>query len=297
MTLRILILGAAAGGGLPQWNCGCENCDLARAGKIPALTQSSIAVSAGDSWTILNASPDIRYQLQNAPALHPTGPRSLPLENVMLTNGDIDHVAGLLTLREQQPFNLLATAEIHRILGENPIFNAVNPDVVPRKNIALNTPFDLGDGLRGQLFSVPGKVPLYNEGDKVITDLEGEQTVGVEFSAGGKRMYYIPGCARVTPALADRIKGADMLMFDGTLWRDDEMIRAGLSQKTGGRMGHISMSGADGSIKAIEPLKIAQKVYVHMNNTNPVLRPDSDERRAAEAEGWVIAADGMELSL
>jgi len=237
MTLRILILGAAAGGGLPQWNCGCENCDLARAGKIPALTQSSIAVSAGDSWTILNASPDIRYQLQNAPALHPTGPRSLPLENVMLTNGDIDHVAGLLTLREQQPFNLLATAEIHRILGENPIFNAMNPDVVPRK------------------------------------------------------------CARVTPALADRIKGADMLMFDGTLWRDDEMIRAGLSQKTGGRMGHISMSGADGSIKAIEPLKIAQKVYVHMNNTNPVLRPDSDERRAAEAEGWVIAADGMELSL
>lgn len=297
MTLRILILGAAAGGGLPQWNCGCENCDLARAGKIPALTQSSIAVSAGSGWTILNASPDIRYQLQTAPALHPTGPRSLPLDNVMLTNGDIDHVAGLLTLREQQPFNLLATAEIHRILGENPIFTAVNPDVVPRKDIALNTPFDLGDGLRSQLFAVPGKVPLYNEGDEVITDLEGEQTVGVEFSAGGKRMYYIPGCARVTPDLAERIKGADMLMFDGTLWRDDEMIRAGLSQKTGGRMGHISMSGEDGSIKAIEPLGITQKVYVHMNNTNPVLRPDSEERRRAEAEGWIIAADGMELSL
>lgn len=297
MAFRALVLGAAAGGGLPQWNCGCRNCDLARKGEIRSQTQSSIAVSTdGGRWAILNASPDIRTQIAASPALHPTDLRTSPIGAVLLTNGDIDHVAGLLTLREQQPFELFATAEIHGILEDNPVFNAVNPDVVPRRTIALDTPFEVLPGFGATLFAVPGKVPLYNEGEVVETDLEGEQTVGVELDAGGRRILYIPGCARVTEPLAARIDGADMLFFDGTLWRDDEMVVEGLSQKTGRRMGHISMSGPEGSIAVLKDLAIGRRVFIHMNNTNPVLRPGSEERKIAEAEGWTIAEDGMELS-
>lgn len=296
MAFRALVLGAAAGGGLPQWNCGCRNCNLARKGEIPSQTQSSIAVSNdGEHWAILNASPDIRSQIAANPDLHPTNLRTSPIRAVLLTNGDIDHVAGLLTLREQQPFDLFATAGIHGILADNPVFHAVNPDVVPRRTIALDTPFELLPGLGATLFSVPGKVPLYNEGDVVETDLEGEQTVGVELTAHGRRILHIPGCARVTKALAARIDGADMLLFDGTLWRDDEMMIEGLSQKTGRRMGHISMSGQEGSIAALSDLAIGRRIFIHMNNTNPVLRPGSDERKIAEAQGWTIAEDGMEL--
>jgi len=297
MTFRARILGAAAGGGLPQWNCGCPNCNLARAGDIPAQTQSSLAVSAdGHAWAILNASPDIREQLARAPSLHPSGLRELPLRSVLVTNGDIDHVAGLLTLREMQAFTLFATPGIHQVLDANPMFDALNRSVVDRAAIALDTPFDLVPGLRATLFAVPGKVPLYLEAGEVQTDLVGEQTVGVELCAGETRVYYIPGCAMLTEDLAERLEGADAVFFDGTLWRDDEMRRAGLGEKTGKRMGHMSMSGDDGSIAAFAGLTIGQKVFVHMNNTNPVLRPGSDERAEAEAAGWIIGQDGMEIT-
>ncbi|MBU2961094.1 pyrroloquinoline quinone biosynthesis protein PqqB [Citreicella sp. C3M06] len=297
MTIRARILGAAAGGGLPQWNCGCPNCNAARAGEIPPQTQSSLAVSAnGTNWAILNASPDIRAQLAATPELHPTGLRDMPLTSVLVTNGDIDHVAGLLTLREMQPFALFATPGIHQVLAENPIFNAVNAAVVPRKPIALDTPFELAPGLSATLFAVPGKVPLYLEGETVQTDVIGEQTVGVALQAGGDTAYYIPGCALLPQDLRARLQGASLVFFDGTLWRDDEMIRAGLGQKTGKRMGHMSMSGEDGSLAAFDGLSIGQKVYVHMNNTNPVLRPGAPERAQAEAAGWTIGCDGMEVT-
>lgn len=298
MAFRAQILGAAAGGGLPQWNCGCENCNLARSGTIPPQTQSSLAVTAdGNAWAILNASPDIRGQLADTPALHPTGLRTLPLTSVLVTNGDIDHVAGLLTLREMQPFRLFATAGIHEVLAENPIFNAVNASVVPRETIALDTPFELTPGLTATLFPVPGKVPLYLEGDTVQTDLMGDQTVGVLLQTETQSAFYIPGCAVLNDDLRNRLDGADLLFFDGTLWADDEMVQAGLGQKTGQRMGHMSISGPDGSIAAFEPLRIGQKVFVHMNNTNPVLRPASAERAQAEAAGWTIGQDGMEVAL
>ena len=298
MTFRAQILGAAAGGGLPQWNCGCENCNLARAGSIPAQTQSSVAVSAdGVDWAILNASPDIRTQMAQCAALHPTDLRVSPLRSVLLTNGDIDHVAGLLTLREQQKFTLFATDEIHKVLADNPVFDALNPDFVTRSRIALETPFELTTGLTATLISVPGKVPLYLEGEQVQTDLMGEQTVGVHLQAAGKNVFYIPGCAALTPDLRARLEGADMVLFDGTLWRDDEMVTAGLSQKTGKRMGHISMSGADGSIAAFADLDIGRKIFVHMNNTNPVLRPQSAEKQLAQEAGWTVAHDGMELEI
>lgn len=298
LNFRALILGAAAGGGLPQWNCGCENCNLARAGKIPSQSQSSIAVSAdGEAWAVLNASPDIRDQMAKAAPLHPTDARVSPMKSVLLTNGDIDHVAGLLTLREQQAFTLFATAEIHQVIADNPIFNALNPKFVTRTTISLGAPFELAPDLTATLFAVPGKVPLYLEGEVVKTDLEGEQTVGVHLRAGERDAFYIPGCATMTPALRERLEGAAMVFFDGTLWRDDEMVVAGLSQKTGKRMGHMSMSGDDGSMAAFGDMTVGRKVYVHMNNTNPVLRPYSDERAAVEAAGWTVAEDGMEIDI
>ncbi len=295
---RALILGAAAGGGLPQWNCGCRNCSLARDGAIASQTQSSLAVTGnGRDWAVLNASPDIRQQFNTTPALHPTGPRELPLVSVLVTNGDIDHVAGLLTLREMQPFTLFASSGIHEVLAQNPIFDALNAEVVTRSTVALGVPFILAPDLKATLFPVPGKVPLYMEGSEVKTDLIGDQTVGVKLEAGGKTVYHIPGCALLPADLAKRINGANLVLFDGTLWQDDEMQRSGVGRKTGKRMGHMSMSGSDGSMAAFAPLDIGQKVYVHMNNTNPVLRPDSPERAMVEAAGWIIGRDGMEIEI
>ena len=297
MSFRAHILGAAAGGGLPQWNCGCRNCTLARAGEIPSQTQSSLAVSAdGHSWAILNASPDIRHQLSCTPALYPTGLRDCPLRAVLVTNGDIDHVAGLLTLREMQEFTLFATSGIHDVLAQNPVFDALNANVVTRRAIDLDRPFELLPGVTATLFPVPGKVPLYMEGETVQTDVIGDQTVGVELTSGDTRALYIPGCAMLTDDLRARLRGADLLFFDGTLWRDDEMITEGLGRKTGQRMGHMSMSGPDGSLTAFDGLDIARKIFVHMNNTNPVLRPASKERASAEAAGWTIGQDGMEIT-
>ncbi|MEP5212018.1 pyrroloquinoline quinone biosynthesis protein PqqB [Sulfitobacter pontiacus] len=295
--MRFIVLGAAAGGGLPQWNCGCANCNDARSGLIPAATQSSLAVSVdGKSWAVLNASPDIRMQMQAVSPLGPIALRHSPVASVLLTNGDIDHVAGLLSLREQTPFQLFATGDIHTVLAENRIFDAVNRDVVSRHSITLEAPFALLDTLQATVFPVPGKVPLYMEGDSVQTDLVGEQTVGVRLDDGEHVAYYIPGCALVDDSLRARIADADMLFFDGTLWDDQEMIRSGTGVKTGRRMGHIPMSGPDGSIAELADV-MCRKTFIHMNNTNPVWQPNSPERAFAEAQGWKVAQDGQELSL
>ncbi|WP_295045088.1 pyrroloquinoline quinone biosynthesis protein PqqB [uncultured Paracoccus sp.] len=293
--MRIIVLGAAAGGGLPQWNCGCGNCNAARAGLIPAMTQSSVAVSAdGRAWAILNASPDIRVQLAATPALHPTGLRDMPLRSVMVTNGDIDHVAGLLTLRESQPFALFATPAIHRALAENPMLAALRADLVPRRAVDLDQTVDLTPGLAATLFAVPGKVPLYQEGAVVETGLIGETTVGVELTANGRRALYIPGCADLPGWLLDRIRGADLLMFDGTLWQDDEMIRMGLGQKTGQRMGHMPVTR---TLDMLRDLPIGQRVLVHLNNSNPLADPGSAQTAEAQAAGWQVGRDGMEITL
>lgn len=295
--MKFLVLGAAAGGGLPQWNCGCANCNDARAGRIPPATQSSLAVSVdGETWAVLNASPDIRMQMQMLSSLHPRSLRHSPVASVLVTNGDIDHVAGLLSLREQTPFELFATGDIHHVLAQNRIFDAVNREVVTRHQIALDQGFEILMGVQATVFPVPGKVPLYMEGEHVQTDLVGEQTVGVRLDDGRRVAYYIPGCALVDDRLYARIADADILFFDGTLWDDEEMIRTGTGVKTGRRMGHIPMSGAEGSIAALAGLD-CRKVFTHMNNTNPVWQPDSVERIQAEAAGWTIAQDGMEIAL
>ncbi|SNR34057.1 pyrroloquinoline quinone biosynthesis protein PqqB [Paracoccus sediminis] len=293
--MRIIVLGAGAGGGLPQWNCGCGNCNAARAGRIPAMTQSSIAVSAdGRDWAVLNASPDIRAQLAATPALHPTGLRDMPLRSVLVTNGDIDHVAGLLTLRESQPFALFATATIHRVLADNPMLGALRDDLVARNPVDLDRPVEIAPGLDATLFAVPGKVPLYQEGAVVETGLVGETTVGVELAANGRRALYVPGCADLPGWLTDRIAGADLLIFDGTLWEDDEMIRMGLGQKTGRRMGHMPVLD---TMAALRDVPVGRRVFVHMNNSNPLADPASDQTGQAQANGWQVARDGMEIAL
>jgi len=307
--VRILVLGAAAGGGFPQWNCNCDNCRRARAGDPAALprTQSSLAVSAdGERWALLNASPDLRQQIAANQQLHPRqGGRHSPIAAVALTSGDIDHVAGLLTMRESQPFSLYATERVHASLRANSIFNALG-ETVARRPLELDRPTELVDrageslGLRLAPFAVPGKVALYLEDPRAGADFGTQpgDTIGLEIAAGeGARAYYIPACAEFTPELARRLAGAKIVLFDGTLWNDDEMTAAGLGKKSGRRMGHMSMAGEKGSIAAFADLGIGRKVFVHINNTNPVLLADSRERAAAEKAGWDVAHDGMEMTL
>lgn len=297
--LRFLVLGTAAGGGLPQWNCGCQNCRLARDPKsgLRPQTQSSLAVSIdGNSWAILNASPDIRQQITDNQQLHPKSLRDSPIESIVLTNGDIDHIAGLLVLRETQAFTLFATEALGDVLYGNPIFQALDRDFVNRRKIALDRTFELLPGLTATLFSVPGKVPLFMESGEVEIGGEGEQTVGIELSAVGLKAFYIPGCAAMTDGLARRIAGADLLFFDGTLFTDDEMIATGTGKKTGRRMGHMSISGKDGSLAVLASLNVKQTVYVHINNTNPIWL-DGPERDLVREAGIAIGYDGMEIEL
>lgn len=296
--MKIVVLGAAAGGGLPQWNCGCRNCADARAGRLPVMTQSSIAVSAdGETWAVLNASPDISAQLLHTPQLHPKSLRHTPIGAVVLTNGDIDHIAGLLTLREKTAFALYATSAGMEIMSSNSVFNVLDADLVARETVTLDQAFEPVPGLRVTPFAVPGKVALFLEGEGAL-DLEavGEQTVGLMLETGDRKAAYVPGCATVPDWLLDRLAGVDFLLFDGTVWENDDMARTGTGQKTGARMGHIALNGPDGSIARLADLE-TRKMFVHINNTNPILQPDSAERAAVIAAGWEIAHDGMEISL
>jgi pyrroloquinoline quinone biosynthesis protein B len=298
MRMRALVLGSAAGGGLPQWNCGCSNCSAARTGRLTAQTQSSLAVTGdGTAWIVFNASPDIRAQFTDNSQLWPTDLRKSPLHSLILTNGDIDHIAGLLTLREKQQFTLYLTETLDEILTSNSVFQALDPALVSKRICKLDTWFEISASSRARLFPVPGKVPLFLEDNEVDTQMLGGQTVGIEFEANGARLLYVPGCAAVTPGIETKLDGADVLFFDGTLFQDDEMIAAGLGQKTGRRMGHISMSGKDGSLAALQKFDRLRKIYVHINNTNPVWVEDSQERRHVEAAGWEVGYDGMEITL
>ncbi|HEX2528805.1 MAG TPA: pyrroloquinoline quinone biosynthesis protein PqqB [Geminicoccus sp.] len=298
--MKIIVLGSAAGGGFPQWNCRCPVCRLAWAGdpRVVSRTQSGLAVSAdGEQWILLNASPDLRQQILATPALQPKGAdRGSPIKAVILTNAELDHVAGLLTLRERQPFRLLATAPTHAALDSNPLFQSLDRELVERALLRPDEPLDLM-GLRFLPFIVPGKVPLYQEGAEVEIGLETEQVMGLEIRVGSRCCLFVPNCARITPALCDRLSGADLILFDGTTYQDDEMIRLGLSSKTARRMGHVAMDGADGSLARLAHVPSARRVYLHLNNSNPVLVDGSEERTRIEAFGWELGYDGMELAL
>ena len=287
--MRLIVLGAAAGGGFPQWNSACPVGRRAWQGDPVARwrTQCSVAVSAdGEHWTLLNASPDLRQQILATEALHPRqGPRHSPITAVVLTNGDVDHVAGLLNLRESQALALYATNAIQDVLAQNPIFNVLNPEYVDRRRLVLDEPVQLEGGPTIVPFAVPGKVPLYLEDASLKIGEETEDVIGLELRGDGVRAFFISGCARLTPALAERVRGAALVMFDGTLWVDDEMLRGATGVKTGSRMGHMSVSGPDGSLAAFAPLAVQRKILIHINNTNPILLDDSPERAAVEAAG------------
>jgi pyrroloquinoline quinone biosynthesis protein B len=298
--LTAIVLGAAAGGGFPQWNCRCSVCQLAWAGdtRVKPRTQASLAVSAdGEHWILLNASPDLRAQIQATPALQPRGgPRGSPITAVVLTGAEVDQTAGLLTLRERQGFGLIATAETLAALDANPIFGVLASDVVAREAVAFGGPFSLPGGLNAELFTVPGKAALYLEGDDPALDAESGVNVGVELVRGAQRLAYVPGAAGVTAAMLARLARADVVLFDGTLFVDDEMIVTGTGTKTGRRMGHMPIEGKRGTIAALAGLK-GRRILTHINNTNPILIEGSAERRRVEEAGFEVAEDGMEIAL
>ena len=304
--LRAIVLGAAAGGGFPQWNSNAPGCSRARAGDPLAKrrTQASLAISAdGERWVVLNASPDLRAQIEATPALQPRGAiRSSPIAAVVLTGGDVDAVAGLLHLRERQPFALYATRPVLGVLAANPIFNVLSELVdrreLPLAALALADAAGVPLGLSARAFAVPGKVPLYLETPGQVPEHRvGPETIGLALSAGGPSLGFVPGCAAITDDVHACLAEAAVVLFDGTLWADDEMIRAGLGPKTGQRMGHVSVSGPAGVMARLGDLGARRKILIHINNSNPVLLEDSAEHAAVVAAGWGVAEDGMEIAL
>jgi pyrroloquinoline quinone biosynthesis protein B len=298
--MKIIVLGAAAGGGFPQWNAASPNNARAFAGDpdCPKQTQASLAVSAnGSDWLLLNASPDIREQIVATPELHPkAGPRSSPIKAVALTGADVDAITGLLTLRERQAFALWATPYVHNVLAANPIFDVLSRDHVRFEPIS-DKPFPAVPGLTCRAFATPGKPPLYLERIEGIGPAEGASIGLCLTDSKGHTVAFIPSCAEITDAIRAGVDGADALFFDGTMYTDDEMIRAGEGQKTARRMGHVAMTGKDGAIEGLRDVKVGARYFIHINNSNPVLNRASPERKAVEAQGWRIAEDGMRIDL
>ncbi len=308
--LRVVVLGAAAGGGVPQWNCGCPVCRAAR-NESPELqsTQASIAVSAdGEHWYLVNASPDLRQQLIATKQLHPKAGalRHSPIAGVILTNGEIDAVAGLLSMREGSPFAIYAHPKVLAILKSNSIFNVLSEKNVARVPIEIDRAFEpaLPDGspsgIEIEAFTVPDKGAWYLEGKPHPGGNDGAgDTLGLRIhdKATGRHFYFIAACAHVSDELKSRLAGAPLLFFDGTVWRDDELVVAGLGTKTGQSMGHIAMSGNSGAIESLARLDIDRKIFLHINNSNPALLRGSSERSIAEKAGWQIPPDGTEIVL
>jgi pyrroloquinoline quinone biosynthesis protein B len=298
--MKIIVLGASAGGGFPQWNAASTANARAFAGghNHPHLTQCSLAVSAnGEDWILLNASPDIRQQIIATPELHPkTAPRSSPIKAVVLTGADVDAVTGLLTLRERQPLTVWATTYVQKVLAANPIFDVLSAEAVARKSLP-STPIEVLPGLTLETFPAPGKPPLYLERIEGIGQAEGASTGFRLRDRNGKTSVFLPSCAEITPEVTRAIDGTDILFFDGTMHTDDEMIRSGEGTKTARRMGHVAMTGTGGAIDALREVNVGRRYFIHINNSNPVLNRASPERSAVEAAGWYVAEDGMRIEL
>jgi pyrroloquinoline quinone biosynthesis protein B len=309
--MRIKILGSSAGGGFPQWNCGCSHCAALRAGTFhgKSRTQTQVAVSNdGHTWFLLNTSPDLRMQIEAAPELYPrSAGRNSPICGVLLTSADIDQIAGLLSLRELQPFRIYCTASIRHILqDDNTMFAMLNrvPGQVSWTEIACNGNFSLstteeGDsGMRCEAFSLGNRYPAYVSRERAASLKAEEALLGLMVtSSSGKILAYAPAVPAVDAALMERLQTADLLLFDGTFWSDDELIRVQGSGATAREMGHIPVSGADGSLRKLAGLVRPRKVFVHVNNTNPILDGSSPQYQEARAAGWEIAEDGWSFEL
>jgi pyrroloquinoline quinone biosynthesis protein B len=311
--MKVRVLGAAAGGGLPQWNCGCSNCAAARNGD-PAVrpqSQSSIAVSAdGASWVLVNASPDIRTQIEAFPALRPPeGVRGSTVSAVFLTDGEIDHTSGLLFLREGGRLSLYGTAFVQEALRKSGILPTLESYLTVRWTAILDdSPIrllgrDWEDlGLEVEAFEVAGDAPLYYRENGTrpsgFTPVAGS-TIGIRIRARGSpaALIYVPGAAAADATVRARIGPQDVLLWDGTFWTNEELVRLGISDRRALDMGHLPISGPDGSLERFRTVNARRKAYIHINNTNPILRSDSPERRVIEGEGWEVAFDGMEFDI
>ena len=296
--MECLVLGAAAGGGFPQWNCGCKNCVRARSGDPAARprTQASVAVSGdGARWLIVGASPDLRQQIiANDVLAPPPGTRDSPIAGVVLVSADVDGIAGLLVLREQHRFRLFAPATILKVLAENGIFASLDESLVDRVEILPGVAIDTGLGVTLTLLAMPGKVPLYQEAERSAAQAAAASTYAARLESGGKTCIIAPGCADLTDAVVAQLADADVLFFDGTLFHDREMIDAGLGWKTGRRMGHVSVSDADGTLARLGGLR-ARKIFFHINNSNEILLDDSAARRTVGEAGFEVGYDGMRI--
>jgi pyrroloquinoline quinone biosynthesis protein B len=304
--LYLRVLGSAAGGGSPQWNCGCANCVDVRAGhaSLQPRTQASAAVSAdGRHWFLLGASPDVRAQIEAFPALHPRGLRDTPIAGIVLTNGDVDGCLGLFILREDQPLVLHASEAIERGLREH---NALTRTLERRPGQLRWNRLRAGEvaplvgaagpsGLTIEAVPVPGTVPLHLKG---LAAASPEDNMAVVLrDAAGRSVMYAPTAAARTPLLDERARAADVLVFDGTFFRDDELTSLGLTTRSARDMAHWPLGGPDGSLRWLAQLPCRRKILTHINNTNPILRAGSPERDEVTAAGVEVAHDGLEVAL
>jgi pyrroloquinoline quinone biosynthesis protein B len=304
--LRVRILGAAAGGGFPQWNCACPNCAGLRSGSIAARarTQSSVAVSGdGGDWFLLNASPDIRAQIESFAGLQPRAPRDTPIAGIALTNGDIDACLGLLMLRESQPLHVYATtAVLHGLRERNVLFRTLarTPDQVTWHPLLLGRPQPLvgtagPSGLTIEAVPLPGKVALHLES---LVAPSAEDNVGLVIrGAHGRGVAYFPSVAGPSPSAEAQARAVDALLFDGTFFCDDELLALGLGTRRAVDMAHWPLGGEGGSLRWLASLPCRHKVLVHNNKTNPILREDAPEPALVAAAGVEVGWDGLELSL
>jgi pyrroloquinoline quinone biosynthesis protein B len=309
--MRVEILGSAAGGGFPQWNCNCGNCRSLRAGtsRTKSRTQTQVAVSNdGLSWFLLNASPDLRMQIERTPAVQPrSAMRDSPIAGVLLTSADIDQIAGLLSLRELQPFRIYCTASLRRVLQEdNSVFGVLNrvpqqvfwTDVKVGESFSLLTTSGEESGLGCQMLSLGNKYPVYVSASRVATLKSEEALLGVMLTASsGGRVAYMPAVPAITEPLLRLLETADLLLFDGTFWSDNELAQVRGSGATAREMGHVPISGAEGTLRTLAGLQHPRKVFVHLNNTNPVLDESSAEYRELGVAGWEMAEDGWHFNL
>jgi pyrroloquinoline quinone biosynthesis protein B len=307
--VRVRVLGSGAGGGFPQWNCNCDNCRGVRSGSRRAKprTQSSIAVSAdGVRWYPINASPDIRQQIESFSALHATGAvRGTPIQAILLTNADIDHITGLLSLREFQPLCIYSTKQVMDwVLESNAVFRAIRlfPSQCTWKTVVTSGQYEVigvdgkDSGIRYEAFAVPSKPPAYLM--DLVSDWS-EETIGYKITdaTSGRSFAYVPGIKQIDPEMLARLSGCNCIFLDGTFWSDDELMKLGITDKSALAIGHIPIGGPDGSLRTLAALSDVRKIYIHINNTNPILIEDSPERRAVEDAGWEVAFDGMDLEI
>ncbi|NLS09902.1 pyrroloquinoline quinone biosynthesis protein PqqB [Nesterenkonia sp. MY13] len=295
----VRVLGSAAGGGFPQWNCVCPSCRAVRTGSRPATarSQSSIAVSPDrEAWYLLNASPDIQSQIESFEALHPDEGRVVRLKAVLLTDAELDHTLGLLLMREGRGLQIHGTESIQETLtsgtGVLRTLEAYCP--VEWRQVIPGNEVPLGEHLTYRAFNVPTQKTMRFPGAEEYGRVIGYR---ITDSRTGKSLVYLPGVQELTDELMLELEGATGLLIDGTCWTDDEMPSLGLAAKTSRDMGHMPISGEHGSLQRLAPLPIEHKIYIHINNTNPILLEDSPEREALTRHGMKVAADGMELQI